>query len=510
MFVLLLIVTICLGFYHYYTRYGRIGRELIKLHGPFIFPFIGNLHLFFGTPKELWHLTRWINKTYSPINRIWLVHYPAVNLFHPDDAEILLSSMRHIEKSRIYNFLHLWLKTGLLTSTGKKWQHRRKMLTPAFHFRVLEQFLDIFIEEGNKLVENLKLSTNENIHDIVPLFTKHTLNAICETAMGTSLNEADMQNVYRSALNNIIEVIIHRLFRPWLFDDFIFKLVPSGRTFMKYLPILHNFSHKIIEERKEYHEQTKNRYLKSIISEDKPLIPLIDETKGNKKRMAMLDHLIAAQKFGKQINDEGIREEVDTFIFEGHDTTAMAFCFSMLMLAEHKECQDQARKEVDQVLNNERNGKLCMADVQRLTYLEQCIKETLRLYPSVPFISRKINEDLQLKNVNIPAGCSAHLHIFDLHRNPDFWPEPNKFNPERFLPEEINKRHPFSYIPFSGGPRNCIGQKFAMLELKVILAYLLHNFIFEAIDHSKDVIFTSDLVLRPDMPVRVKFITRKK
>uniref|UniRef100_UPI003B5A6B3B cytochrome P450 4C1-like n=1 Tax=Leptopilina heterotoma TaxID=63436 RepID=UPI003B5A6B3B len=509
MFLFLLSIAIGLIFYHFKTQYSRRGRILNKLPGPPCLPLIGNLHLFMNSSTKIWNTVRQINKKFYPVSRIWVLHHSVVYLSHPDDAECLLSSMKHIEKSRLYEFLHPWLKTGLLTSAGKKWQHRRKMLTPAFHFNVLHQFLDIFVEQGNNLVENLKSLGDETVQELVPLFTKYTLNTICETAMGTVLHEADIQNSYRSALNKLVELMLYRAFRPWLHNKWIFRLFSDGEKYDKYLSVLHNFSSKIIKERKEYHEKTENKYLKSIIATDSDLIYSNDEIKGQKKRMAMLDHLIAAQKFGQQIDDEGIREEVDTFIFEGHDTTAMAMCFAVLMLAENKDVQDRARKEVDDVLEG-KNRKISSAEVQNFNYLEQCIRETLRLYPSVPFIARKVNEDLQLKHCFVPAGTIVDLHIFDLHRNPEFWPNPEKFDPDRFLPEKMLNRHPFSYVPFSGGPRNCIGQRFAMLELKTLVAHLLHNFILEPIDHSRDIKFSVDLVIRPATPIRVKFTPRIK
>uniref|UniRef100_UPI003B5B09D0 cytochrome P450 4C1-like n=1 Tax=Leptopilina heterotoma TaxID=63436 RepID=UPI003B5B09D0 len=510
MFFLLFILILGLAFYHFYTHYGRCGRMVNKLQGPRTLPLLGNSLLFQGSSVDVWNLIRKLNKEYYPLWRVWLAHNPVVNLYHPDDAEVLLSSMKHIEKSKDYDFLHPWLKTGLLTSTGKKWQHRRKMLTPAFHFSVLKEFLDIFDEHSKILVENLKTEGDESVQDIVPIFTKYTLNTICETAMGTSLHDTDSQDdTYRNALKHLVEILYYRAFRPWLATDWIFNLFSKGEIFNQYLMTLHKFSTKIINERKEFHEQTDNQHLKSIISAESETSVYDDGIKSRKKRMAMLDHLIAAQKFGDQIDDDGIREEVDTFIFEGHDTTSMGMTFVLLMMAEHKEIQDRVREEIDMLLN-ETNDKISTAEVQQLTYLEQCIKETLRLYPSVPLISRQLSTDLQLKNHLIPAGCSTDLHIFDLHRDPNFWPDPEKFDPERFSPERSQKRHPYSFIPFSAGPRNCIGQKFAMLELKTFTAHILNNFILEPVDHAKDLIFTSDLVLRPAIPVRIKFTTRIK
>ncbi|KAL6420175.1 hypothetical protein ACFW04_012265 [Cataglyphis niger] len=154
----------------------------------------------------------------------------------------------------------------------------------------------------------------------------------------------------------------------------------------------------------------------------------------------------------------------------------------------------------------ESEGKLTMRSLQNLSYLERCLKEALRLYPSVPVISRNVEEDVKLHSYVIPAGTMLVLNIYGVHRDPNFWSNPEVFDPDRFLPERIQKRHPYSYLPFSAGPRNCIGQRFGLLELKAMIAPLIHNFYLEPIDHLKDIRLTADIIIRPSHPVHIKFI----
>ncbi|XP_024890989.1 cytochrome P450 4C1-like [Temnothorax curvispinosus] len=167
--------------------------------------------------------------------------------------------------------------------------------------------------------------------------------------------------------------------------------------------------------------------------------------------------------------------------------------------------QDRVRNEVDIALQ-ENDERYTMKLLQDLPYLDRCIKEALRLYPSVFLISRYPAEDVKLQSYLVPAGTFVSLNIYAVHRDPNFWPNPEIFDPDRFLPEKIRNRHPYSYLPFSAGPRNCIGQRFAMLELKAMIAPLVHNFYLEPIDYLKNLRMQVDLILRPAHPLRVRFI----
>ncbi|XP_039306249.1 cytochrome P450 4C1-like isoform X2 [Solenopsis invicta] len=267
--------------------------------------------------------------------------------------------------------------------------------------------------------------------------------------------------------------------RPWFKNSWVFSLSPRGKEQAKLLKILHGFTEKIIAERKDYHKRTNGQYM-SNFSKD----AVADETETigiKKRRLAMLNLLIQAAQEGL-LTDVDIREEVNTFMFE-----------------------DCVRKEINAVMR-ENQGKLTMKSLQDLQYLERCIKETLRLYPSVFFISRITSEEIQLQTYLIPAGTIVTLHFYMTHRDLNFWPNPEIFDPDRFLPENIRNRHPYSYLPFSVGPRNCIGQRFALLELKAMIAPLIHNFYLEPVDYLKNLRIGIDLILRPLNPHRLKFI----
>jgi cytochrome P450 family 4 len=137
--------------------------------------------------------------------------------------------------------------------------------------------------------------------------------------------------------------------------------------------------------------------------------------------------------------------------------------------------------------------------------LDCVIKESLRIYPPVPFISRRLSEDLIIDGVVHSKGGICNVHIFDVHRDPEIFPDPERFDPDRFLPENSANRSNFAFIAFSAGMRSCIGQKFATLELKVMLAKVIRNFKVFPVTTRQEIVFIADMVLRSKNPIIIKF-----
>ncbi|XP_029659400.1 cytochrome P450 4C1-like [Formica exsecta] len=429
MFITLLLSSMfILLVYYYYVQYGRNGRLVNLLPGPPGHPIAGNAFQAYISAEEQWKVIYSLSDKYYPIFKFWIFFTCCVTIRHPNDLETILSNTKRTEKSRMYNLFQPWHGTGLFTSTSAKWHTRRKLLTHAFHFNILTQYADILIKEDDYMTKSLKDVGMAVVKDLLPFISEYTLNAICETAMG----------VY-----DIMQLIYYRAFGLWFYNDLLFSLLPQGRKQKKILKILHGFTEKVIAERKLYHERTIGRYLKNLENNKETEI----DVELKKKRLAMLDLLIAASR-DNLLTDLDIREEVDTFMFEGHDTTAMSMTFALLLLAEHKDIQERVRVEVDTMMQ-ENGGKLTMRLLQNLPYLDRCLKETLRLYLSVFFIIRDVKE-----NIHMSAGTILYLNIYKVHRDSKFWPNPEVFDPDRFLPKKIQNHHPYSYLPFSAGPRN--------------------------------------------------------
>lgn len=416
------------------------------------------------------------------------------------EAERILGSSKHINKSAIYGFIHPFLKTGLLTSNGQKWHVRRRLLTPAFHFDILKEYLDVFKGESDRLVSSLRESEGMDLN-ITAISTQFTLNTICESAMGVKLSSLGNDGiVYRENIYEVGRLLLMRLLRPWLIADFMYSLLGYRKQLNDVLKPVLEFTKSIIKQRKE-----------NFVNET--TLAASHEADGNeniyfcakKRKYAMMDTLLQAERKGL-IDEEGIIEETDTFTFEGHDTTSSAITFTLLLLAHHPEAQEKIFNEIKDIL--ETREELTIDDFSKLEYMDRVIKESLRIYPSVTFISRELSEDFLHDGFTQPKGTTCNIHIFDVHRDPVIFPDPENFDPDRFLPENCADRSNFAFIAFSAGMRNCIGQRFAMLELKMVLSKIIRNFKIIPVTRRDEVILIADLVLRSKDPIKMKFLLR--
>lgn len=187
-----------------------------------------------------------------------------------------------------------------------------------------------------------------------------------------------------------------------------------------------------------------------------------------------------------------------TISIEGHDTTTVSMSWTLLMIALYPEVQRNIQKELQEIFCDDKSRSATMHDLNQMNYLERVIKETLRLYPSVPSISRRVPTEFELSGYTIPKDSMITLEIFQMHRDPEYFPNPEKFDPDRFLPENTESRHPYAYVAFSAGMRNCIGQRFAILEEKAVLSSIVRNYKISSPYKTKEEVFAfGELVLRP-------------
>lgn len=343
--------------------------------------FWGNMHnVKFGT-EELFKKRVEEMKTFPKCTATWIgVVFSSLLVYFPSLVQEILTTNEPKDEF-IYSTLKRWIGDGILISKGRKWKRNRRLLTGAFHFGMLKNYLKIFNVTASKMCDKWKGKTSLKAFENVALMT---LDSMLQCAMST---KTDCQNVgkshpYIKAVYDLTELATRRFFNPILASDFIFfKISSLGRRYLTACDVAHKQSQSVIDKRrKELQKQNGTTALKTqehLYNQD-----------GNMDFLDIL--LLAKDENGKGLTDREIRDEVDTFLFEGHDTTASGISWALYNLAAHPEYQEKCRNEVKEVLGNRDNVEY--SDIGKLNYLGMFIKESLRMYPPVYVVSRKLSK----------------------------------------------------------------------------------------------------------------------
>lgn len=389
----------------------------------------------------------------------WITGY--IRVWHPDTVKTILktSEPKYITYGT-YKYGVDWFGKGLVLHSGERWARNRKLLTPAFHFGALKQYIKIKNQCSqtllDKLLKNSERKTEETKSvEMFVNFSKLTADILLRSAFSY---ECDIQNEghdepYINSVSILAKLWLLRTINPFLLFDFVYKLTSNGRTWSRTIKVVHEFTDRVIAEKK-----------KNI---------------GRLEKKDFLEILLSARdEDGDGLSDEEIRNEVDVFMFAGHDTTTSALSWTAYSLAANPQEQEKCQEEIDGLLEGRDSDEITSEDLHSLPYLSMCIKESMRLNNVVPMIEREISKPFTIENVEVPKHTMVTIILMCLHLNEEIWPEPMKYKPERFLPENIKNMDPYSFVPFSAGPRNCIGQHFALNEIKIVLARLLRRVTF--------------------------------
>lgn len=463
-------------------------------------PFIGNLNQFHFTPEEFFEqaqgLAYMMRRNKERITRVWFGPMPYVLLYGPEECEAILGSSKMLNKPVQYGFLSAWIGDGLLISKPDKWRPRRKLLTPTFHYEILKDFVEVYNRHGRTLLGKLlKHAEDGGYPDIFHTVTLCTLDVICEAALGICIEaQKNPHSPYLESVFKMKVIIQKRMVKPQYYPEFLFNLIGAGREQTRCVEILHDFTRGVIQARKAKADEAGG--VEKLLAQ---------ESAEGRRRMAFLDLMLDMNAKG-ELPMEGVQEEVDTFTFEGHDTTSASINWFLHLMGVNPHIQEKVQREVDEVLGTT-DRTVTYEDLSSLKYLEACIKETLRLYPSVPLIARQVVEDIKIKDHILPAGTGVVVVPSMVHRDPAYWDDPEVFRPERFVDGEL--KHPYAYIPFSAGSRNCIGQRFAIMEEKCILALLMRHLRVRSLLRTDEMRVAAELIIRPLYGNRIKFERRE-
>eukprot|EP00960_Hanusia_phi_P073896 768109-Hanusia_phi.AAC.5 len=373
---------------------------------------------------------------------------------------------------------------GLLVVEGSQHARQRKIISEAFHFDAISKIYPIFVQATEKLLskwERLCSSKKSPLIDAREEFSFITLDVIGLSAFGFDFKavEGDYSEI-REAFTNIIPLAGMSLIYV------ILKFLP----FVEFLPlsdnIIRNSAVKCIQNA-----------VKKVIDERLHLIENGKEVPNDLLSLLLNTRQNASEN--EQLTEEEIMNNVQTFMLAGHETTANVLCWTFYLLSENPEFCKRLRSELWAKLQGKAPTMRQLQD-KELPLLYATCKESMRLYPAAPIISRKCNEDTVLGGYLVPSGTSILISPWVLGRHPDYWERPNDFWPERWLEQSSNtdlEDNPFKWLPFIAGPRQCVGRGFAEKELMVVISLILQNFDLKVHPSCEPVIPVHQITLRP-------------
>lgn len=375
-----------------------------------------------------------------PMNKVAVITNPQYAKY------VLLDNNKNYRKSLAYDVLKAVLGNGLLTSEGDFWKKQRRLIQPAFHKRKLEELTAMMVREAQHTVDKfMPVADSGKAIDISPEMTALTLEVISKAIFSDGVE--DKAYIVGKQINMLNQYAIDKVNDPFRLPAFI--PTPFNVKERRSMKLLNDIIEDIISTRRKQE------------SKDDLLSMLID----------MRD-----EDTGEAMDNKQLRDEVMTIFIAGNETSSNALAWMLYLLSQNPEAEAKMIAEIDSKLDA--GIELNYQNVLDFTYVRQVIDESLRIYPPAWSVGRRNYEEDEIGGYRILKNTNVLIPIMFFHTSEKFWDEPAKFKPERFAPEVRNQIDRFVYFPFGGGPRFCIGNNFALLEMQVILILFYRNFKF--------------------------------
>lgn len=433
-------------------RPGRLGPSIatkicdslhgVKAPGPGMLRFLRGVrqHGFLELAGALW-------REHGDVFQVRIGPRTLVFAMHPDAVErVNLSHRQSYDKRASYDGVRRYLLgQGLVVSTGELWRRQRRLMAPFYTPKGVQAYAELMIRDGARLAERWQALAREGAEvEIAEEMTIITASIILKAMFSTETMESIDE--IRDAVATMIAFVDTQMLGVWVP---LWVPTAKNRRYLAARELVRRTIADIVAERRATDEA---RWPDDLLSR---LMKARDEETGQPMSEALL-------------HDESL-----TTFFAGHETTARTMTFAWYALAAHPHVAERLHAELDRELG----GRMPTADdLRRLPYALQVIKEVLRLYPAAPFYARDVVHADQLGGFDVPAGATVMLSPYYTHRHPDFWDDPEAFDPDRWTREREAARHAHAYHPFAAGPRICIGNSFSLLESHLLLAILAQRF----------------------------------
>ncbi|XP_073499037.1 cytochrome P450 3A8-like [Phyllobates terribilis] len=455
--ITLLALLTCYGIWPYriFKKYGIPGPRPL----PFIGTFLDNKDGLFTFDMECF-------KKYGKIWGFYDGRQPVLGVMDPAIIKFILVKECYTIFTNRRNFgLNGPLESAVSNAVDDQWKRIRTVLSPTFTSGKLKQMFPIIKQYGDLLVKNIqKKVDNKDFIDMKDIFGSYSMDVILSTSF--SVNVDSLNNPNDPFVTNGKKLFTLSFFNPLFLSTLLFPFL---------IPLLEKLNFCLLPM------SVLNFFQDAIKSIKK------NRQKGiHKDRVDFLQLMVDAQIRGNSTgeSDHGYKELTDSeimaqgliFIMAGYETTSTTLMFLAYHLATHPDVQTKLQEEIDTFLPNK--APPIYEALMQMEYLDMVLHETLRLYPAAGRIERVCKTTTEINGVTIPKDAVIVIPVFVLHRDPEFWPDPEEFRPERFSKENRETRDPYTFLPFGAGPRNCIGMRFAMISMKSVITLLLQNFSF--------------------------------
>ena len=413
---------------------------LKSIHGPRGLPFLGVM------PEMVSDMLGLFTRTaheYGGISQFKLLNATYLLVTNPDYVKyILQDNYKNYIRGRSVETGRVLLGNGLPLIDGEFWLRERRLLQPAFH---------------RERLANLASRVSESIVSFLQAWEQKARNQ----------QTLDMDD---EMMRLTLTIIIKSMFRA----DIDAKIASLSHAFKVASKFMLWRSQQIWAPPLWVPVPRNVEYNRALNVLNDTIYPLIAEARKNPKDdlLGMMLEMRDSET-GEGMTDLQVRDEVVTIFFAGHETTAASMTWAFYLLAKHPEVEERLRKEIKTVLQGRAPT---FDDLAKLTYMQQVIHETLRLYPAAYLFAREAVTDDVIDGYPVPAKTLIFITPYITHRNPQYWPDPERFDPERFAPENVASRPRHIYYPFGEGPHVCIGNHFALMEMQLILAMMLQRF----------------------------------
>ncbi|KFQ31702.1 Cytochrome P450 3A29, partial [Mesitornis unicolor] len=457
---------------------------------------------FFGTFLEYRHgVLNFDQMCFEKYGKIWGIfdgRQPVLAVLDPSLIKNILVKECYTIFTNRRNFrLNGLLESALNVAEDEKWKRIRTVLSPTFTSGKLKEMFPIINHYGEKLVKNIeKKVANDEFVTMKDIFGAYSMDVVASTSF--SVNIDSMSNPSDPFVTNIKRFLKFSFLNPFFVFLVLFPFV---------IPVLEKMNVTLLPSevmeffRSVFIKMKKEREKGSSMDRVDFLQLMVDSQSSNDSSKS------AETDSYKSLSDEEILAQALIFVFAGYETTSSTLGYISYNLATHPDVQQRLQDEIDANLPNKATPTYNA--IMQMEYLDMVVNESLRLFPPGGRIERVCKKTVELNGVTIPKGMVVVIPAYVLHRDPEYWPEPEEFRPERFSKESKESIDPYTFLPFGAGPRNCIGMRFALLVVKVAVVVLLQNFSFRTCkDTPIPLVLDTQGFMQPKQPIVLKMVPR--